>query len=86
MLSASSFGKENSLTPGESINSPPKGKSYSVVELVVCRPWRLRSDISCVSISRLGTSALIRVDLPTPDCPTNMQVLFFNCFVNASKL
>ena len=39
--------------------------------MVVCRPAFSAADTSVVRTEASGTSALINVDLPIPDCPTS---------------
>ena len=63
-------GSQNDRTPAVSMTAPPPGMGISRGSVVVCRPLRSRSDTAPVA---RGTpvSAVVRVDLPTPECPAS---------------
>ncbi len=63
----------NSLMPGVSMRMPPSRNRCSDREVVVCLPLLpslLNSAVSCST----SVSALIKVDLPTPEEPVNVTV------------
>ena len=65
----------NPLIPGVSIILASKVKSYISANVVVCCPCMLCSEITFVFNCKLGSSALTKVDFPTPECPENMLTL-----------
>ena len=59
--------------PGVSMTVPPAGRSNSTAEDDVCRPLPILLT-SPVARKASGTSRFTRVDLPTPDWPTNTLI------------
>src|SRR6266704_852786 len=64
----------NDRTPGVSITQPSSsGRRSATAELDVCRPMP-NALTTPVARRASGTSRLISVDLPTPECPTNTDI------------
>ena len=71
--SAVTWASPNERMPGVSMTVPPAGRSNSTADDDVCRPLPILLT-SPVARKASGTSRLTRVDLPTPDCPTNTLI------------
>ena len=71
--SAVTCARPNDRMPGVSMTVPPAGRSNSTADDDVCRPLPILLT-SPVARNASGTSRLTRVDLPTPDCPTNTLI------------
>ena len=57
-------------SPGVSMTQPPSGSSSAIADDEVCRPRPVTALTPPVARPAPGTSALTRVDLPTPEWPT----------------